>query len=81
MKQEVEVLTIYEIGKRDPKPIRFKLVENGIQKTVDVYSVLGKEYIGMNRLDYECNSLSSKGNLIIYKLSYYRNEGKWIFSI
>ncbi len=78
MKQEVEVLTIYEIGKREPKPIRFKLVENGEKKTIDVYSELGREYIGMNRLDYECNSLSSKGSLIVYKLSYYRNEGGFL---
>lgn len=47
---------------------------------VDVYSVLGMEYIGTNRIDFECNSLSVRGNLLNYTLSYFRQEGKWIFS-
>ena len=81
MKQEVSVLVAYEIGKRDPRPMRFKLIEDGSTRTVDVYSVLNKEYIGMDRIDYECNSLSSRGNLIVYKLSFYRKEGKWVINM
>ena len=77
MKQKVDVLAAFDIGRRDPRPLRFKFIENGKKITVDVFSELSREYIGMSRIDYECNSLSSRGNLIVYKLSYYRNEGRW----
>ncbi|MBQ0041509.1 MAG: hypothetical protein KBS56_05715 [Clostridiales bacterium] len=77
MKQMVDVLVAFDIGRRDPRPIKFKFIESGKKLTVNVYSELSREYIGMNRIDYECNSLSSRGNLIVYKLSYYRNEGRW----
>ncbi len=60
-------------------PVRFKILEGGSKLTVDVFSILGIEYIGTNRVDYSCNSLSSRGNLMNYTLSYYRQEGKWLF--
>ena len=77
MKQQIDVLVAFDIGRRDPRPIKFKFIEGGRKLTVDVFSELSRQYIGMNRIDYECNSLSSRGNLIVYKLSYYRNEGRW----
>ena len=78
MKQEVSVLAVFNIGSKDPKPVRFKVIEEGEKKPVNVYSVLSKEYIGMDRIDYECNSLSERGNLINYKLSYYRSNCRWV---
>ena len=78
MKQEVSVLAVFNIGSKDPKPVKFKVIEEGDKKTVNVYSVLGKEYIGMDRIDYECNSLSERENLINYKLSYYRSNCRYI---
>lgn len=81
MKQEVDVLAAFDIGRRDPRPIRFKFLEGGEKKTVEVYSELSREYIGMDRIDYECNSLSSRGNLLVYKLSYYRSNSRWVIEI
>lgn len=78
MKQEVDVMAVFEQGNRNPRPIKFRLIENGINLTVDVFQVLGSEHIGTRRLDYECNSLSSKGNLLVYKLQYYREDGRWV---
>lgn len=79
MKQEVNVLAKFKIGKSLPEPVRFQMVEEGTKIVVDIYSVLSTEYIGMNRIDFECNSLSQRGNFLCYTLSYYRKEGKWVF--
>lgn len=81
MKQEVDVVTIFNRGSRQPKPIKFRLIEKGETLTVDVFDVLSFDYIGQNRIDYECNALSKKGNLIKYVLEYYRNEGRWILNM
>ena len=81
MKQEIAVLASFDIGKRDPRPVKFRLLEDGKKITVDVYSELGREYIGMDRIDYECNSLSSRGNLLVYKLSYFRSSSKWVIEM
>ena len=78
MKQEVDVVAVFEQGKRNPRPVKFRLREGGKRLTVDVFQILGSEYIGTRRMDYECNSLSSRGNLLVYKLQYYREDGKWI---
>lgn len=78
MKQEVDVVAVFEQGKRNPRPVKFRLIEGGKRLTVDVFQILGSEYIGTRRMDYECNSLSSRGNLLVYKLQYYREDGKWI---
>lgn len=79
MKQEVNVLAKFKIGKSLPEPVRFQMVEEGSKISVDIYSVLSAEYIGMNRIVFECNSLSQRGNLLCYTLSYYKREGKWVF--
>lgn len=80
MKQDVDVVTIFERGHREPIPLRFKYIEKGSKLSVDVYDVLSYDYIGMNRIDYQCNSLSKRGNLIVYTLQYFRNEGRWIIT-
>ena len=80
MKQEVNVLAKFKTGKSLPEPVRFQMVEEGSKIAVDIYSILSIEYIGMNRIDFECNSLSQRGNLLCYTLSYYRQEGKWVYS-
>ena len=80
MKQVVDVVTIFKKDKREPIPVKFKMIEGGQKLTVDIFSVLNFEYIGSNRIDYACNALSKKGNLIGFKLEYYRNEGRWILN-
>lgn len=79
MKQQVDVLAKFNIGRTLPIPLRFKMLEGGSRLAIDVYSILGMEYIGTNRVDFSCNSLSSRGNLLNYTLSYYKKEGKWLF--
>lgn len=79
MKQQVDVLAKFNIGRNLPLPVRFKVLESGSKLTVEVYSILGMEYIGTNRVDFACNSLSRKGNMLNYTLSYYRREGEWLF--
>lgn len=81
MKQEVDVMAVFEQGKRNPRPVKFRCIESGRQLTVDIFQILGSEYIGTKRLDFECNSLSSKGNLLVYKLQYYRDDGRWVMEI
>lgn len=78
MKQEIDVVTVFNRGESCPKPIKFRIIENGTKLTVDVYDVLNYDYIGSNIINYECNSISRRGNLLTYKLQYYRKESKWI---
>lgn len=81
MKQEVDVMAVFEQGKKNPRPVKFRCIESGKRLTVDVFQILGSEYIGTKRLDFECNSLSSRGNLLVYKLQYYRDDGRWVMEI
>lgn len=79
MKQDVDVLAVFETGAEYPRPVRFKLFENGIKKTVAVGRITDVEHLGaggMRRYDYKCESLGSNGN-IHYTLSYYYNTGSW----
>ena len=78
MKQEVDVMTLFKKGQRQPTPIKFRYIEKGEKLTVEIYDVLSFDYIGQNRIDYECNALSKRGNLICFVLQYYRSEGRWI---
>lgn len=78
MKQDVDVVTVFERGSRQPRPIKFRYIENGVKLTVDVVDVLNFDYVGMNRIDYECNAMSKRGNMINYTLQYFRNEERWV---
>lgn len=81
MKQEVDVMTVFKKGERQPRPLKFRMMENGVKYSVDVVDILRYDYRGTNRIDYECNAVSSKGNMINYVLQYYRNEARWILEI
>ena len=73
------VLTVFRDEYRYPRPLRFKIVEEGEEKTVDVSDILKEENVGaggMSRIEYTCQSAGSRG-LIKYKLLYYYNTGKW----
>lgn len=79
MKQPVDVLAAFDIGSEIPRPVRFKLFENGIKKAVDVNAVLKTEHLGagnMVRIEYTCRSAGRNGP-IEYKLLYYYVKGSW----
>lgn len=79
MKQYIDVVAKFKKDGNLPIPIKFRLLEGGEKLLVDVHQILGHQYIGTNRIDFECNSLSQRGNLINYTLSYYRQEGRWMY--
>lgn len=74
-------MAVFERGSPLPRPVKFRLVEGGEKRTVDVFQIMGGEYIGTQKYVYDCNSLSSKGNVINYKLSYFRREGRWLIEV
>lgn len=83
MTQTVDVLAIFETGAEYPKPIRFKLFENGIKKTVAVSRITDIEHLGaggMKRYEYKCESPGKNGS-IRYTLSYYYSSSRWELSI
>ena len=62
-----------------PRPLRFKITEDGEEKTVEVSDILKVENLGaggMSRIEYTCQSAGARG-LIKYKLLYYYKSGRW----
>lgn len=83
MKQDVDVLAVFETGSEYPKPVRFKLLENSIKKTVSVGRITNVEHLGaggMIRYEYTCESVGNAGS-IRYKLKYYYTKQKWEIEI
>ena len=39
MRQAVDVLAVFDIGAMSPRPIRFKVVDHGIKKTVRITDI------------------------------------------
>lgn len=79
MKQAVDVLAVFDIGAVSPRPIRFKVVESGIKKTVRVTDIQNIEWLGaggMTRVVYDCFTVNG-GRRIPYKLLYYYQECRW----
>lgn len=75
----MNVLAVFKDEYRHPRPIRFKLTEDGEEKTVEVKDILKIEDVGaggVSRIEYTCQSAGVRG-LIKYKLLYYYNTGKW----
>lgn len=75
----MKVLVVFRDEYRNPRPIRFKITEDGEEKTVEVKDILKEEDVGaggVSRIEYTCQSAGAKG-LIRYKLLYYYNIGKW----
>lgn len=80
MKQNVDVIAIFEAGKRPPRPIKFKLIESSERITVKVDQIKRVDEVGagfVRRFEYECESAGMRG-AIKYKLSYLYNDCKWI---
>ena len=79
MRQSVDVLAVFDIGALSPKPLRFRVVENGIKKTVRVTDINNIEWLGaggMTRIVYDCCTVS-EGRHIFYKLLYFYRECRW----
>lgn len=75
----MDVLVAFRENTRYPEPLRFKLREDGEEKTVSVGRILDVQDIGaggMARLEYKCASPGTRGE-IRYKLMYYYNKGTW----
>ena len=79
MKQAVDVLAVFDIGALSPRPIRFRVVDSGIKKTVRVTDINNIEWLGaggMNRVVYDCCTVND-GRRILYKLLYFCHECRW----
>ena len=80
MRQDVDVIAIFESGKKQPRPLRFKLMETGEKVSVNIDQIKRVDAIGaglVKRLEYECESAGMRGR-IKYKLMYLYTEGRWI---
>ena len=78
----MNVLAVFRDEYRHPLPLRFKIIEDGEEKVVEVSDILKEENVGaggMSRIEYTCQSAGARG-VIKYKLLYYYNTGKWSIS-
>ena len=79
MRQAVDVLAVFDVGAISPRPIRFKVVELGIKKTVRVTDIKNLEWLGaggVKRIVYDCFTVS-EGRRIRYRLMYFYGECRW----
>ena len=79
MRQAVDVLAVFDIGALSPRPLRFRVVDSGIKKTVRVTDIKNIEWLGaggMTRVVYDCCTVN-EGRRIPYKLLYFYNECRW----
>ena len=78
-KEPIAVLAVFDIDAEQPRPLRFKIEEDGIMKTVEVFEIRNIERLGaggMSRYEYTCRSAGSHGK-IEYKLLYYFMKSRW----
>ena len=79
MRQAVDVLAVFDIGAMSPRPIRFKVVDHGIKKTVRITDISNIEWLGaggMTRIVYDCLTVN-EDRRIRYKLFYFYHECRW----
>ena len=79
LRQAVDVLAVFDIGALSPKPLRFRIVDSGIKKTVRVTDITNIEWIGAGgttRVEYDCCTVH-EGRRILYKLLYFYHECRW----
>ena len=79
MKQAVDVLAVFDIGALSPRPLRFKIVDRGIKKTVRITDIANIEWLGAGgttRVVYDCCTVK-EGRRIMYRLHYFYNECRW----
>lgn len=73
------VLCVFKEGERFPRPLKFKIMDAGEEKTVEVAEITNMQDMGaggMARIEYTCSSPGSRGK-IRYKLKYYYEKGSW----
>lgn len=79
MRQEIDVLAAFDADSDIPRPVRFKIFENGIKKAVDVSEIINTEHLGAGgrtRIEYTCKSAGKNGK-VEYKLLYLYQLHKW----
>ena len=79
MKQAVDVLAVFDIGAASPRPLRFKVLEQGIKNTVKISNIRNIEWVrsgGVTHVEYDCTSVNN-GRHIDYKLLYYSSDNRW----
>ena len=79
MKQPIDALVAFDQGASYPRPVRIKLMENGVKKSVDVCDILHVKALGaggMLRYEFVCRSNGSTGP-IQYRLMYYYTKNLW----
>ena len=79
MRQAVDVLAVLDVGAMSPRPIRFKVVECGIKKTVRVTYIKNIEWLGaggVSRIVYDCCTVN-EGRRVNYQLLYFYRECRW----
>ena len=79
MRQAVDVLAVFDIGALSPRPLRFKIVDRGIKKTVRITDITNIEWLGAGgttRVVYDCCTVK-EGRRIMYRLHYFYNECRW----
>ena len=80
MTQTVDVVAIFDRMIREPKPVRFKIYDNGHWKSVNVERILNIEWMrldGKVQIVYSCESRSCNGQMIRYKLKYLHQDIRW----
>ncbi|MBR3126086.1 MAG: hypothetical protein IKF42_11790 [Mogibacterium sp.] len=80
MIQTVDVIAIFDRMIREPKPVRFKIYDNGHWKSVNVERILNIEWMrldGKVQIVYSCESRSCNGQIINYKLKYLQQDVRW----
>lgn len=80
MRQDIDVIAIFESGKRKPRPIRFKLLEINEKISVNIDHITGTEEKGaglVKRFEYYCESVGIKG-VIKYKIIFLMVENRWV---
>ena len=83
MTQQIDVLASFEAGSPYPRPVRFKLLVNGVKKAVDVSEIRDTKQLGaggMSRIEYDCVSPGYNGP-IEYTLMYYFQKAVWEIEI
>lgn len=79
MRQAVDVLAVFDVGAMSPRPIRFKVVELGIKKTVRITDIKNIEWLGaggVSRIVYDCCTVN-EGRRVNYQLLYFYRECRW----
>ena len=75
----MDVLVVFRENAKYPEPLKFKIREDGEEKTVNVGKILDLQDNGaggMARLEYTCISPGARGD-IKYRLLFYYNKGTW----